>query len=549
MLLTKNIIVKINNRNKNHYLKRGYKVDSEYIKVDIFDVSNKYTTRVDVKCEKCKNEFNITLDAYYKNIKKYNFYSCQKCSHDKGKITLLKNYGVDHPLKSNIIKNKIKDTNLKRYGVENTFQYEEFKDKIKITNLKKYGVDNPMKNEQIKNKSIQILKNKYGEKFEKILDKTRQTMLDRYGYEYALMNVDILKIVIEKSKIKRNKKLNQKIENLININDDDTFDIYCEKCNFIFNISNSLYKNRKRANTTVCTICNPIGSSKSGYEIQLQDFIKENYKKEISINKRNIISPLELDIYFPELKLAFEFNGLYWHNELYKENNYHLNKTEKCEKQGIQLIHIWEDDWLYKQNIVKSMILNKLGETHNKIGARKTEVKEITDNKLIREFLIKNHLQGFVGGKVKLGLFFENELISLMTFGKRRVAMGKKSTNDNEYELLRFCNKLNTNVLGGASKLFKYFINNYNPKEITTYADRSHSNGNLYEKLGFEFVKKTVPNYYYIINRIRYHRFNYRKDKLVKEGFDSNKTEHEIMLERNIYRIYDSGNLKFKLSF
>jgi len=97
--------------------------------------------------------------------------------------------------------------------------------------------------------------------------------------------------------------------------------------------------------------------------------------------------------------------------------------------------------------------------------------------------LENNHLQGFVGGKVKLGLFFENELVSLMSFGKRRVAMGKKSTNG-EYELLRFCNKLNTNVLGGASKLFKHFKENYKPKEITTYADRSHSNGGLYEKLG-----------------------------------------------------------------
>jgi len=123
-----------------------------------------------------------------------------------------------------------------------------------------------------------------------------------------------------------------------------------------------------------------------------------------------------------------------------------------------------------------------------------------------------------------------------MTFGKRRVAMGKKKTNKNEYELLRFCNRLNTNVLGGASKLFKYFKENYKPKEITTYADRSHSNGGLYEQLGFEFISKN-------------HRFNFRKDKLIKEGFEPNKTEHQIMIDRSIYRIYDSGNLKYKIYF
>jgi len=209
------------------------------------------------------------------------------------------------------------------------------------------------------------------------------------------------------------------------------------------------------------------------------------------------------------------------------------------------LIHIYEDDWLYKQDIVKSMILNKLGKSTNKIYARKTEVRELTDNRFIREFLNKNHLQGFIGGKVKLGLFFDNELVSLMTFGKRRVAMGKKISNKGEYELLRFCSKLNTNVVGGANKLFKFFVRNYQPKEITTYADRSWSNGNLYKQLGFEYQGKTNPNYHYIIDGIRHYRFNFRKDKLIKDGYSKDKTEHQIMINRKIYRIYDSGNLKF----
>jgi len=133
-----------------------------------------------------------------------------------------------------------------------------------------------------------------------------------------------------------------------------------------------------------------------------------------------------------------------------------------------------------------------------------------------------------------------------MTLGKRRVAMGKKSSEEDEYELLRFCSKMNTNVIGGANKLFKYFKDNYKPKMITTYADRSWSNGNLYYNLGFKCKGKTKPNYYYIIDGVRNYRFNFRKDKLVKEGYSKDKTEHQIMLDRNIYRIYDSGNLIFK---
>jgi hypothetical protein len=190
------------------------------------------------------------------------------------------------------------------------------------------------------------------------------------------------------------------------------------------------------------------------------------------------------------------------------------------------------------------MILNKLGKTPNKIYARKTSIKEINDNKLVKDFLNNNHLQGYIASSIKIGLYYNDELVSLMTFGKGRVALG--SRNYNGYELLRFCSKLNTNVLGGANKLFKYFIKKYKPQNVISYADRGRSNGLLYEKLGFSLIGYTKPNYYYIVNNVRHHRFNYRKDKLVKDGFDKNKSEHQIMLERKIYRIYDSGNLKYE---
>ena len=208
------------------------------------------------------------------------------------------------------------------------------------------------------------------------------------------------------------------------------------------------------------------------------------------------------------------------------------------------MIHIYEDDWMFKQEIVKSRILNILGKSLEKIYARKCVINVINDNNTVRSFLEENHLQGFVGSTVKLGLYYNNELVSLMTFGNLRKAMGNKS-KENCFELLRFCNKKNTNVIGAANKLFKFFILNYKYNEIISYADRSWSIGNLYEILNFKFDKKTSPNYYYIINNKRYHRFNFRKDKLINDGYDSKKTEHEIMLERKIYKIYDSGNLKY----
>jgi len=132
-----------------------------------------------------------------------------------------------------------------------------------------------------------------------------------------------------------------------------------------------------------------------------------------------------------------------------------------------------------------------------------------------------------------------------MTFGGLRKNLGQEYKKGN-FELLRFCNLLNINVIGGASKLFKYFTENYKYKYIISYADRSCSKGDLYEKLGFKLSHETKPNYYYIHRLNRLNKFNFRKDKLISEGFDSNKTEHEIMFERGYYRIYDSGSLKYK---
>ena len=133
-----------------------------------------------------------------------------------------------------------------------------------------------------------------------------------------------------------------------------------------------------------------------------------------------------------------------------------------------------------------------------------------------------------------------------MCFGKPRINLGSRNSEEGEYELLRFCNKLYTTVVGGASKLFKHFIDAYNPSLITSYCDRRWSVGKMYEALGFTLSHKSQPNYYYIQGNNRKNRFKFRKSELIKEGFDPNKSESEIMKERGIHRIYDCGTLVFK---
>lgn len=287
--------------------------------------------------------------------------------------------------------------------------------------------------------------------------------------------------------------------------------------------------------------CPKCVSTVSSHELEISEFLSE-FSDEIITSKRNIIPPLQLDIFLPKHNIGIEFNGLYFHSEEFKDKKYHLNKTNRCNEIGVRLIHIFEDQWLFKKDIVKSRLLNLIGKTPNKIFARKTEIVIIGYDES-KVFLENNHIQGNVNGSIRLGLKYEGNLVSLMVFNRPRIGIGKKY---NGYELSRFCNKLNTNVVGGASKLFNYFIKNYEFDEIVSYADLSWSNGDLYKKLGFKSNKQNRPNYSYVIGKNRKHRFNFRKAVLIDQGYDPTMSESEIMKMRNIYKIYDCGTLTFK---
>lgn len=283
---------------------------------------------------------------------------------------------------------------------------------------------------------------------------------------------------------------------------------------------------------------------KSEFEKNVFDFIKTNLPDvDIIENDRTILNGKEIDIYIPSLKIGFELNGLIWHSEKFGiDKKYHLNKTKKCLEQGIKLIHIFEDEWNNKTEICKSKILSIISKTKNRIYARQCFVKSI-DMKTARMFCDENHIQGSVPSKYQYGLFYNNNLVCIMTFGKPRINVGGKSI-EGKYELLRFCNKNNTTVIGGASKLLKAFIKEKNPIEIISYADRRWSNGNLYEQLNFKLYNESEPSYSYVVNKKRVNRFSMRKDILVsKYDCPLNLTEKQFCESKGWYRIYDCGCL------
>lgn len=468
--------------------------------------------------------------------------------NEKMRNTCLERFGVDNASKSDIIKKKKIETTIKNFGVKNPFQSEDIKTKIKITFIDKYGFDHPMKSHEFSEKTKKTILSKYGVdnpmQSDVVKEKFKSTCLDRWESSHFQESKKFKKIKKERHIGELNKEHKEKdIDIKIIDSIESTYSMICDKCNSEFNIQCNAYNIRKNRNLEICINCNPIKSNSSLLETDLYKFILENYKSEIIRNFR--LDNKEIDIYLPDLRIGFEFNGVYWHSEYYKENNYHFNKFDFFSKNGIRLIQVWEDDWIYQKDIIKSIILNKINSTPTKIFARKCKIVKIS-NKETNNFLNDNHIQGWCVSKLRYGLVYNNDLISIITFGKLRKNLGLKST-DSDFELLRFCNKINTSVTGGASKLLSHFIKENKPSSIITYSKNDYSDGNLYNKIGFKFDKLTNANYYWVVDGIRENRFNWRKDKLVKQGYDIKLTEVQIMHQLNRWRCFDSGNKKWIL--
>lgn len=259
----------------------------------------------------------------------------------------------------------------------------------------------------------------------------------------------------------------------------------------------------------------------------------------------------ELDIFIKELNIGIEFDGAYWHSTKFKDPKYHVDKMKFYNSKGIRVINVFEDEWMDKQELVKRKLSHILGkDTSNKVYGRKCIVKKIdvTDDK--DEFLLRNHIQGTDKSTYKYGLYYDSELVAVMTFGVPRAALGKAKHEVGEFELVRYATSCN--VIGGFGKLLKFAINDLHMKKILTYADLRYSNlgNNIYEKNGFRLSHISSPNYFYIKNGRRYHRFNFNKTRLKElypEQYSDSKTEFQITEEAGLYRIYDCGNAVYVL--
>jgi len=447
----------------------------------------------------------------------------------------------------NKIVKKIQDTNLKKIGYVSNFSSGSITRKTYDDIIeKKYGSKHVLKNKDILKKQQQTTLLKYGTLNMLGTDKVKQTIKERYNVDHPMKNKTIAKNSGRKSSDVKNGNLLNKIKemNLSIISFDKNF--YTLKCNYCGKTLNNVtrylinytYKNKK----TPCHHCFPENHFRSKGEQEIVNEIKKFYSNEIQLNRQYLGT--EVDIIIPDKKLCIEFNGVYWHSELFKHKNYHKDKKILIESKGYDLIQIWEDDWNdnIKRNIIISRIKSKLNLLDKKIFARKCEIKNV-NNIESKNFLKNNHIQGYAAASIKLGLYYNDELVSIATFSKSRNSIGG---NKDSYELIRYASKINYNVIGGFSKLIKHFSKTYN-KNIYTYADCDWTslNNSVYSKCGFILNKHTDPGYFWVLNGLRCNRLLFQKHKIVETKEDLTKTEYEIMTSKGYYRVWNSGNLLF----
>ena len=374
-------------------------------------------------------------------------------------------------------------------------------------------------------------------------------MISRCSFKYGIKTLTTSEIL--KEQFNRGRSVNCKIYDIATKEDIEY--LYIERGYSMNRVSKIFYTSiptLKKWMRSYDIIWRDISKSlKNGYERDVITFSKG--EKDLLEYIRNIVDcniienyrdlGFELDIFIPDLKIAIEFNGLYWHSERVVDINYHKNKSDRCRDNGIKLIHVWEDDWKFKNQRIKDWLNVLLNPNKKyKIYGRNCVVNYISQEKA-KAIIDVYHIQGYCQSSICIGLFYKDNLIGCCTFIKK---------DDTSYYLNRYVIEPDYNVIGGFSKIIKHFIKHYNG-DLYTFADLSWVDkyNNVYLSNNFYPDKELKPDYSYIFDKRRKHKFSFRHEHLKKilgEKYNPDKTEHENCSNNGIYRIYDCGKIRYK---
>lgn len=511
------------------------------------------------RCKVCGKPMSKDIDSYDKGY----FRACdkfcgardpertQKCQH-----TCLDRYGSINYLSSKYGKAK-RDAWLAKQGVTNAFQLESVKEKSKKSRKEHFGYEFTMQSPEKRKLASDNYKKKTGYSHQ-FCDPMVKAKIDKTKSESIAQGIDPRKKFKRNWRVKRYNSISTLSNEVVPLftleyfmqfdrkgQYHEPFDWHCNKCGHDFKAYLDQNLITREGRPARCLMCYPIDSGTSRYEHELEEFLVDECHVDVKMHNRTILDPLEIDCIIPSKKIGIEFDGLFFHSETNgkKSKNYHVFKTDEAERRaGYRLMHIFEDEWVNKQDIVKSRLKDILGIYGRKIFARKCIVKKI-GRAISKSFIDANHIQGWCNCKVSYGLYFNTELVSVMTFGKPR--FNKK----HEWELLRFCSKIGYHVIGAAGKLLAAFEREFEPKSLLSYADRRWSIGSLYQALGFKLDHIAAPNYWYLrsCTCARLPRTDFQKHKLkgILKTFDPTLSEVENMRRNGYDRIFDCGNLVY----
>lgn len=506
-----------------------------------FDTFDKGYRKGCVLGNKCKCVAKLRLSAQTQTlIEKYGVSTSGQVPgvKEKRKLTNIDRYGTEHVMQNKEVQDKHKisstktinerseinkrsaETYMSKFGVAHHMQARDQKLKLVATNQERYGVDRPLQNTSILAAMKNTISNRTADDVNNSTEKRKLTLLSRFGVDAASkinLSQTTLDILADGSAF--NKFVSGKTRS--------------ESIDALKISPSALYKHAIKYNASDLFA----KSANSKFETEVVDFVKSHGITVIQ-NTKLIIPPKEIDIYLPELNLAIECNGLYWHSEVSanRDKNYHYNKFEQCRKAGITLITIFDDEWQNNKEKIKKRLLHQMHKSDSlQIFARKCTVKECTA-KEVKDFVDENHLQGSVAASINLALVYDTKIVAVMTFSHSRF------TKKFHYEILRFCTSCH--VPGAASKLFAFFKNKYQPASVVSYSDNRWGSGKLYTVMGLVKTNETV-GYFYTDYRQRFNRIKFQKHKLVKAGADENLTEWEIMKQYGYDRVWDCGQTQW----
>lgn len=466
--------------------------------------------------EKCLNHTNWAG-------RNYNKYCANKCAvtdprKETARLQTLKNiYNVNSPIHIPKVKLKIQQTNICRYGYSQATKNEQIKQKIKKTNLERYDVEYPMQNVQVK------------ERFKK-------SNIKKYGVEYPMQSDIIASKLQRVTSVHWPEQTKKIISNCNSFNQFSNNRSIAEIATLLNIDYSTAHKYAGKYNTKIIAL----PPRRSSQEIILCEWLSNIGISNVITNDRVILNNKEIDIYLPDFNLAIECNGIYWHSEfINKDRQYHFNKWDQCRKKHIQLITLFETDWINSQEKIKNLILSRLGQKQKGVAARKCIINKITATD-VRPFLNQFHLQGFVGG-IHYGAYNLNQLIGVMTFGWTR---GSKQSR--RFELKRWVTDNNTHP-GLFSKVFNVAQKELEFKFVVSFSDNRWFTGQLYNKTGFFLDKVTKPSYYYVYKNQLWHHSNFTKERIRKKFnlMNNNRTEFQMMDDLRIPRIWDCGKLEW----